>query len=187
MGSNQPNPNRSLATFAPEGEPTADREISILSPLARIGQGAQNDVVLDDDTVSTKHARLEFTGGAWTLTDLSSKNGTFVNGERLTPEGPVVLPDGAAVAFGALRLSFASSDRTAAEVAAQAYVPPAPAVKRATSANFRLPVWVLLLVLLLIGIILAVAFLMGGDPDLVDPLMQPAASLLHEYSWRLVA
>ena len=58
-------------------------EIPVVSAVTRIGQGAQNDIVLDDDTVSTSHARLEFVSGGWKLTDLESTNGTFVNGARI--------------------------------------------------------------------------------------------------------
>ena len=51
-----------------------------------LGRGRQCEVVLADDTVSSNHARLESKGqgGRVTVTDLSSSNGTFLNGRRIT-------------------------------------------------------------------------------------------------------
>ena len=56
----------------------------------RIGRRPDNDVVLDDLLVSRRHAELWHTGGAWRVVDLSSPNGTYVNGRRVVdaPVGP---------------------------------------------------------------------------------------------------
>lgn len=64
----------------------------ILQPAVRslgIGRAPGSDVVVDRDDVSWNHARLQLRGGVWTLTDLGSSNGSFVNGARV--DGPVVL------------------------------------------------------------------------------------------------
>ncbi len=50
-----------------------------------IGRTAGNDLMLADAGVSSRHAQLQWTGGALHLTDLDSTNGSFVNGEKLTP------------------------------------------------------------------------------------------------------
>ncbi len=49
-----------------------------------IGRGTGCDVVLADITVSRRHARLIPRDGMWVLHDLSSTNGTFLNGHRVT-------------------------------------------------------------------------------------------------------
>jgi DNA-binding CsgD family transcriptional regulator len=51
----------------------------------RIGRTTDNDVVLDGDReVSRAHAQLEPAGGGWTLVDDGmSRNGSFVNGEKV--------------------------------------------------------------------------------------------------------
>lgn len=41
--------------------------------------GRQGDIKLHHESVSRQHAKLEFREGEWTLTDLESRNGTFVN------------------------------------------------------------------------------------------------------------
>jgi len=48
-----------------------------------VGRHATCDVVLGDASVSRRHAQLTFRGGAWTVQDLSSTNGTSVNGVRV--------------------------------------------------------------------------------------------------------
>ena len=49
-----------------------------------IGRGQDNDVPLDDDFASARHARIEpRRDGVW-VTDDGSTNGTFVNGARLS-------------------------------------------------------------------------------------------------------
>ncbi len=46
------------------------------------------------DNVSRIHCSVELTGGQLKVTDLSSSNGTFVNGARLEAEVPTVVPPG---------------------------------------------------------------------------------------------
>lgn len=71
-----------------------------------IGRGAHNGLVLDwDPEVSRTHAQLERVGGDWTLVDDGlSRNGSFVNGERLT--GRRRLVDGDVVRVGKTSLLF---------------------------------------------------------------------------------
>jgi hypothetical protein len=45
-----------------------------------LGRDADCDLVLDDERVSRRHARVAFADGAWRITDLASKNGLAVNG-----------------------------------------------------------------------------------------------------------
>jgi hypothetical protein len=51
---------------------------------ATIGRAPDNDVVLDHPTVSNHHARLSWKSGSLLVEDLSSANGTFIDGERVT-------------------------------------------------------------------------------------------------------
>lgn len=54
-----------------------------------IGRLDECHVMLEDQSVSRKHAELNFLQQGWTLLDLQSKNGTFVNGAYV--EDPVVI------------------------------------------------------------------------------------------------
>ena len=48
-----------------------------------IGRSSELDMVLVEDMVSRKHAKILIAGGAITIEDLGSTNGTFVNGEKV--------------------------------------------------------------------------------------------------------
>ncbi|MDA2988906.1 MAG: trypsin-like peptidase domain-containing protein [Actinomycetota bacterium] len=65
--------------------------------MTTFGRAPDNDVVLDDDTVSSHHATLESTPQGLSLTDLGSTNGTFVNGTRVQQ---AVVTQGDAVRLG---------------------------------------------------------------------------------------
>jgi pSer/pThr/pTyr-binding forkhead associated (FHA) protein len=49
-----------------------------------IGRAKDNDIVVENLSVSRNHARIRFHNGKYVLTDLNSANGTFVNGQRQT-------------------------------------------------------------------------------------------------------
>jgi Inner membrane component of T3SS, cytoplasmic domain len=51
-----------------------------------IGRALSNTLVLNDAQASRLHARVDFENGAWSLKDLNSRNGTFVNGIRVTQQ-----------------------------------------------------------------------------------------------------
>jgi hypothetical protein len=80
--------------FSPEGERTT------------IGRSPDNDVFLDDVTVSRKHAVLEQDSGEFRIEDLGSLNGTFVNRRRI--DSATRLESGDEVQIGKYRLSFIS-------------------------------------------------------------------------------
>jgi predicted component of type VI protein secretion system len=75
---------------------TTDRPMSI-------GRAPTNDVVIGGDgEVSRVHAVLQALAGGWCVRDLTSRNGTFVNGERIRGERPV--HDGDEVRVGRTRI-----------------------------------------------------------------------------------
>jgi 3',5'-cyclic-nucleotide phosphodiesterase len=59
-------------------------------------------------TISRRHARVRRRGEAWSVEDLHSSNGTFVNGERLQPGSWQVLGDGDELALASTQLVFRS-------------------------------------------------------------------------------
>src|SRR5687768_3944480 len=65
-----------------------------------IGAAADNDIVVDADSVSGRHCRLTAEGPGYVLEDLGSTNGTFVNGERLEPASPVAVSRADQVSLG---------------------------------------------------------------------------------------
>lgn len=49
----------------------------------KIGKAPQNDIILPDASVSSSHAMISLADGVFTLSDLGSRNGTFVNDVRI--------------------------------------------------------------------------------------------------------
>ena len=80
--------------FSPQGDRTT------------IGRSPDNDIFLDDVTVSRKHAVLVQSGGEIRIEDLASLNGTFVNRRRI--DSAIRLESGDEVQIGKYRLSFIS-------------------------------------------------------------------------------
>jgi len=64
----------------PDGD---DLVVLPLGALTRIGRRASADIVLDDTTVSRRHALVLERGGAPVIADDRSLNGVYVNGRRV--------------------------------------------------------------------------------------------------------
>jgi pSer/pThr/pTyr-binding forkhead associated (FHA) protein len=63
-----------------------------------IGRATDNDIVVLEGEVSRHHARLTHQGDSWILQDLGSRNGTTVDGVRIT--GPVLIVSNSQIALG---------------------------------------------------------------------------------------
>jgi len=81
-----------------------DRQIRLRSGENVVGRDAAADVVVESSTVSRRHAIITIDGDVATLTDLGSKNGTRLDGRAV--DGSVPLPDGAALRFGAIEMTY---------------------------------------------------------------------------------
>lgn len=86
------------------GPNAADRCPEFTKPEITIGRRPTNDVVVPDASASGAHARVLVTGGALTILDLDSTNGTAVNGAAV--QGPRLLDEGDTVEIGDYRLQF---------------------------------------------------------------------------------
>ena len=72
-----------------------------------IGRTEDNNIVLGDPWISRNHAMLQYTDtGDFYLIDLGSRNGTFVNGRRVSV--PVTLRNGDLLTFGLTEMDFYS-------------------------------------------------------------------------------
>lgn len=110
--------------------PTPGKVIPLTQNEIVVGRDANNDIVINDAEVSRKHAHFYMGPAGYTLEDLGSTNGTFVNGQRLV--APHVMRPGEIVMFGEhveLAFEVAALDMNATFVAgpAQVGIPAAPA------------------------------------------------------------
>ena len=85
----------------------ADTDLLLEKDRVTLGRREDNDIVLDDGTVSGLHAIIIVDGeGNYTIADQNSTNGSTVNGEKI---GTVQLNSGDIVMLGQLRLIFSHS------------------------------------------------------------------------------
>jgi FHA domain len=83
---------RLVVLSSPNGEPPVGATFA-LDAIATLGRDVNNAIVLDDDFVSTAHAALTYRGRAWYVEDLSSTNGTFINGNPIDGLSPLAFGD----------------------------------------------------------------------------------------------
>jgi DNA-binding winged helix-turn-helix (wHTH) protein len=69
-----------------------------------VGRDRDCAVRIDSPTVSRRHARIVVTSGAATVEDLGSKNGTSIDGQRITR--PVALQEGNEIRFGSVAMTY---------------------------------------------------------------------------------
>src|SRR5260221_4979883 len=75
------------------------------APLT-IGSAANNQVVLNDPSVSPRHAGIHHEKQGYSITDLGSASGTFLNEERLDPHMPRLLFSGQTIRIGNTRFTY---------------------------------------------------------------------------------
>jgi pSer/pThr/pTyr-binding forkhead associated (FHA) protein/NADPH-dependent 2,4-dienoyl-CoA reductase/sulfur reductase-like enzyme len=73
--------------------------------VTSIGRQEGSTVAINHSSISRRHAEISYAGGYYLLRDLKSTNGTFVNDQRLDPEGICQLKSGDKVRFG--KVAFA--------------------------------------------------------------------------------
>lgn len=69
--------------------PQPNQIYELTKGVVTLGRDITNDIVINDPEVSRHHCRLTQGGGGYTVEDLGSTNGTFVNGQRLTGARPL--------------------------------------------------------------------------------------------------
>ncbi|HLX58871.1 MAG TPA: FHA domain-containing protein [Ktedonobacteraceae bacterium] len=94
-------------------------EASLSSPLGRInlipavltiGRAPDNQLALQDQQASSHHAEIRPGAQGYLLVDLNSRNGTFVNEQRLEPQTPRLLASGDVIRIGATSLTYEIAD-----------------------------------------------------------------------------
>jgi len=82
-------------------EGSVRREVPLSADPLTVGRDPKNDIVLDDRRISRRHAEVRLRLGRYTLYDLQSTNGTFVNGRRIAE---MVLSDEDRITIGGAEL-----------------------------------------------------------------------------------
>jgi pSer/pThr/pTyr-binding forkhead associated (FHA) protein len=98
-------PKGMLRVLLPTGD-AYDRELA--QAETQIGKGPRNDLVIADPAVSSAHAIIRAEGDHFTISDLGSRNGTFINGSRLAQTQ--TLQHGDVIGVGLSKLTFRLND-----------------------------------------------------------------------------
>lgn len=84
--------------------PQAGQRFPLDTAVTRLGRSPDNEISLDDITVSRHHADIEQIGRSFSVRDAGSLNGTYLNLERIDSVAP--LHNGDEVQVGKFRLVF---------------------------------------------------------------------------------
>ncbi|MGQ9426038.1 FHA domain-containing protein [Gilvimarinus sp. F26214L] len=74
-----------------------------LTDTLTIGRAADNTIVLDDGTVSARHANVNKKGDQYVITDANSTNGIFFGGKRVSDH---TFADGDVITLGTHEFEF---------------------------------------------------------------------------------
>lgn len=83
-----------------------------------VGRGPTSDIVIEDPSVSKSHAafqREQGAGGRWAVKDNRSRNGTYVDGNRIAPGVWTTIASGAQITFGGVAAYFIDAQRLAVQ------------------------------------------------------------------------
>ncbi|MCY7370607.1 MAG: FHA domain-containing protein [Polaromonas sp.] len=81
------------------------RELQVTKDRTSLGRRPYNDLVIDNLAVSGEHAVLQMSGNQFYLEDLSSTNGTFVNGRAVKKH---LMQDNDVVEIGRYKIKYAN-------------------------------------------------------------------------------
>jgi serine/threonine protein kinase len=106
-----PRPNVRLTFAASEDRLLTGRTVPLTSLPFRIGRADAEMRIESDPGISLQHAVIDWDAKGFTIADLNTTNGTYVNGKRLRANTAEVLPFGALVRLGNYTvLTFSSDD-----------------------------------------------------------------------------
>lgn len=135
-----------------------------------IGRSPECDIVIQDNTVSARHARLIQRNNSWNIEDLDSTNGTFVNNKRVTKAYPLV--GGEIIRLGKVELKFQAVTQQSQTQTTQISSPKTISIGKVKEKS-GIPPWVYALigfiaVILIGGIILFKKY--TSKPHIIEPL-----------------
>jgi pSer/pThr/pTyr-binding forkhead associated (FHA) protein len=99
-------------TLSVESVQDEPRPVHFQQPNVTIGRNPTSEFPINEDSISSRHARLSYHHGHWWLEDLGSKNGTYLNNEIL--QIPTVVVSGDRIRCGetSMVVTFSRDDQT---------------------------------------------------------------------------
>ncbi len=129
----EPRPRHFTAEFSIKGKSRAIELEFAANRRLSVGRGPENDLVLDDASVSKMHASLVVNAaGNLAVADTGSTNGTFVAGNRIAYGKAFEIGADGVIKFGTIEVRFESTDEPEPEP-----VPELPQTAATEVLNFR--------------------------------------------------
>jgi pSer/pThr/pTyr-binding forkhead associated (FHA) protein len=91
--------------------PEIGKTLRVREGVVFLGRSLDNDIRIEDKTVSRKHLKIESLRDKHFVTDLSSRNGTFYNGKYVVPGHEVEVEEGVPLAIGMTVICFGKGCR----------------------------------------------------------------------------
>lgn len=104
----QPGPRKGKAFLMVSTGAAAGTVFPLTEPSVLIGRSLDAQVSINEQAISNEHARIEQNGANFSLRDLGSTNGTYVNGQRLVDT--VVLAGGDTIRMGSTTFTFVTRE-----------------------------------------------------------------------------
>ena len=121
--------------------PAAGTVFPVTQPSLVVGRSLNADVRIDEQAVSSEHAQLQQTDAGFTLLDLGSTNGTYVNGQRLVHAA--LLEGGDNIRMGSTTFTFVTREsglpKGTLRLSNAAFPPEAPVPRAAESVAMTAP------------------------------------------------
>ncbi|MEO6159030.1 MAG: FHA domain-containing protein [Ilumatobacteraceae bacterium] len=93
-----------VATLIVRNGPQAGVRLLLADQTTHLGRHPDSEIILEDITVSRRHAEVERTDDGYVVSDAGSLNGTYVNQQRI--DEPALLHHGDELQVGKFRLMF---------------------------------------------------------------------------------
>lgn len=85
-----------------------ERHISLKQTIINIGRSDENHIIIDDPFISRHHLQLRLRFGKYTLFDVNSRGGTYVNKVRVTEH---LLQSGDVITMGSTKIVYMSDEK----------------------------------------------------------------------------
>jgi S1-C subfamily serine protease len=127
-----------------------------------VGRSEQNDLTIPHPSVSSHHCIISFLDGEWSLEDLKSTNGTFINGVRVNHQ---ILNNGDQVLIGLVAFRFTNGELKLEATHSDA---PFRAEANSPTGKYRLTPKMFALLGLLSSALVAIIVMLGGHGESLD-------------------
>ena len=98
-----------LSSIEQKGQNAVTEIFPLNNARIKIGRSLECEIAISDPHISSQHVQLDKTTQGYTILDLGSANGTYINGTRLS--SPALLKEGDEISLGITKLVFSEGGK----------------------------------------------------------------------------